>query len=304
MTYNFTEAAREVLATARHEAAHLRAGSVATHHVLFGLLCVDGVASVALRRMGVDEHAVRQRIESVAASKGALPGKPGDMPFETRTKKALELAMATARRLKHSYVGEEHILLGIIAAGGVAASLLAEVGVVQDRAEQVVLDILDQEPDATTLPEADPMITGLELVPHPEGGYYREIYRSASRLSIDGRDRSAATSIYYYLRAGEMSRWHVVQSDEIWHAYKAPGFTLFHYDPATRQLQAVSVGSAGNWAHVVPAGHWQAAVAHMPALMGCTVAPGFEFADFRLVRDVPGHEAAFEGEMAAFRALL
>jgi hypothetical protein len=59
-----------------------------------------------------------------------------------------------------------------------------------------------------------------------------------------------------------------------------------------------------DWVHAVPAGNWQAAVARKAALMGCTVAPGFEFADFSLVRNVAGHEKAFEGELRNWRGLL
>jgi predicted cupin superfamily sugar epimerase len=247
-----------------------------------------------------------------------------DLPYTSRAKKSLELAMAEARRNHHRYVGTEHLLLGLAAEGqNIAAKVLEELGADAETLRPIMLHLLHERGDAAEHEtgqspriEAAPghaavaddnLIERLGLQPHPEGGHYRELYRSGMRVAANGRERSALTTIYYYLKRGEFSRWHVVQSDEIWHVYAARDFELLHYDPFTRVLRSVSLGSArepSSWVYVIPAGHWQAGVAHDAALMGCSVAPGFEFSDFSLVRDVQGHEAEFVGIMAARRVLL
>ena len=144
---------------------------------------------------------------------------------------------------------------------------------------------------------ATDLIDALRLEPHPEGGFYREIYRSASRVRPDdGRaDRSATTSIYFLLIAGTHSRWHRGASDEIWHLYEGGPLELLVAPPSLTEVTRVVLGTAGasrGPVHVVPAGWWQAA---RPlgdyALAGCTVAPGFEFADFTFLRDDPGELA-------------
>ncbi len=133
----------------------------------------------------------------------------------------------------------------------------------------------------------------LGLIPHPEGGFYRETFRSPIRLRLpDGRVRRASTAIHYLLPAGAHSRWHRVTSDEIWH----------HYDGGALRLYRLGLGevrlSRSEPQAVVPAGVWQAAEPEGEAVQfGCTVAPGFEFEDFalgeaaELVREFPGEEA-------------
>lgn len=152
------------------------------------------------------------------------------------------------------------------------------------------------------------LVEMLRLQPHPEGGFYRETYRSARRVKQGRRERCAVTTIYYLLCTGQASRWHVVQSDELWHVYEGDGLELLVFHPATTRLDRVRLHTASADAepvHVVPAGSWQAV---RPlgeyALAGCTVAPGFEFVDFSFVADDSGHEPAFEGPLAAFRDLL
>jgi len=138
------------------------------------------------------------------------------------------------------------------------------------------------------LSDATRCIEALELEPHPEGGFYREIYRSPQPVTAGERIRPASTSIYYLLPKGEFSAWHVVQSDEQWHHYTGePGATLeLHllHDGAHEMLSLGSEILAGQLPQaMVPAGVVQAA---RPVggwvLMGCTVAPGFDFADFAL----------------------
>jgi len=145
------------------------------------------------------------------------------------------------------------------------------------------------------------LIRRLGLEPHPEGGFFREIFRSAARVRpIDGRpERSAATTIYFLLAAGTHSRWHRVRSDEVWHFYEGDPLELFFAPPDADRVTRVVLGPArsadGSAAaapsahvHVVPAGWWQAArPAGRYALTGCTVAPGFEYEDFTFLKDDP-----------------
>ena len=128
---------------------------------------------------------------------------------------------------------------------------------------------------------ADEIIRALDLKPHPEGGYFRETFRDDA--SPNGRAYS--TAIYYLLRAGEVSRWHRVDAAEVWHWYAGEALAL----SILTQLgvQHVTLGPRLDRGErpqaVVPAHHWQSA---RPlgafALVGCTVAPGFEFASFEI----------------------
>jgi predicted cupin superfamily sugar epimerase len=147
-------------------------------------------------------------------------------------------------------------------------------------------------------PRAEELIAGLGLEPHPEGGYYREIFRSALLIApADGRGpRSALTTIYFLLPGGETSRWHRVTSDEVWHFYEGGALELLELDAAcltlSRHRLATVTDNAQAPVRTIPAGHWQAA---RPlgdyALVGCTVSPGFDFADFTMLAD--------DGECAA-----
>jgi predicted cupin superfamily sugar epimerase len=145
---------------------------------------------------------------------------------------------------------------------------------------------------------AEGLIALLGLTVHPEGGYYREVYRSASRVQpCDARaERAAITTIYYLLAGGDVSRWHRVASDELWHYYEGDSLELFTADAGFNQVTRHLVGRLDAGAqpvHVVRADWWQAARSTGAySLMGCTVAPGFEFADFQVLRDRPVEAAA------------
>jgi predicted cupin superfamily sugar epimerase len=140
---------------------------------------------------------------------------------------------------------------------------------------------------------ATALIERLALEPHPEGGYFREIHRSAMFVDpLDGRPRrSAVTTIYYMLVAGQYSRWHRVSSDEIWHFYEGDPLELLVGTPSLGEVNDIVLGPAADMsvpAYTVPRGWWQAANPRGDyTLAGCTVAPGFEFADFDLMRDDP-----------------
>ena len=128
--------------------------------------------------------------------------------------------------------------------------------------------------------DAEDVVRRLGLLPHPEGGFFRETYRSGLTLELpDGRHRPASTAIHYLLPAGTWSAWHRVASDEIWH----------HYDGGVLRLHRLGLGSRllhrADPQAIVPAGVWQAAEPVEEAVLcGCTVAPGFDFADFELGR--------------------
>jgi predicted cupin superfamily sugar epimerase len=132
------------------------------------------------------------------------------------------------------------------------------------------------------------LIRALELEPHPEGGYYREVYRSAAKvLPADGRPtRSAVTTIYFLLPRGVETRWHCVQSDEVWHLYEGGPLELHIAPHPTETPERVVLGrpiETPGPIHTVRAGSWQRARSLGPyTLAGCSVAPGFEFADFTI----------------------
>jgi uncharacterized protein len=147
------------------------------------------------------------------------------------------------------------------------------------------------------------LIATLELHPHPEGGFYREIYRSPLQvMPADGRGpRAALTTIYFLLPAGSVSRWHRVMSDEVWHLYEGGPLELLELGASGHGLVRHRLGpfSPDGVAPVctIRAGMWQAA---RPlgdyALAGCTVGPGFDFADFRLLADDPEPSAVVREE--------
>ncbi|MBA3658032.1 MAG: cupin domain-containing protein [Gemmatimonadales bacterium] len=153
------------------------------------------------------------------------------------------------------------------------------------------------DPDLAPL-DADAVAARLGLVAHPEGGRYRECFRSALRVrGDDGRERSASTAIYYLLAPGQRSAWHRVRADEVWH----------HYAGGSLRLYRLGMGPAKlGWdcpQAVVPADVWQAAEPETSAvLVGCTVAPGFEFEDFELA-DPATLSAAFPAEAALIARL-
>jgi len=137
---------------------------------------------------------------------------------------------------------------------------------------------------------ADEIIQRLGLVPHPEGGHYRETFRDPR---TDASGRAASTAIYFLLRAGEVSRWHTVDAVEIWHWHAgAPlelGLAPPGGKPVTRRLVGSDLAAGQEPQVVVPTGHWQQARSLGAwTLVGCTVAPGFEFAGF--VMAPPGFE--------------
>ncbi len=152
------------------------------------------------------------------------------------------------------------------------------------------------------------LVEKLGLVPHPEGGWYREIHRSSARVETSRGSRSALTTIYYLLEREQLSRWHVVEADEVWHFYAGAPLELLSYEPSVRRVVRHVLGDvhAGNSpVAVIATGVWQAARSLGEySLVGCTVGPGFEFEDFRFVATLPGHATHFAGELASYARLL
>jgi predicted cupin superfamily sugar epimerase len=159
---------------------------------------------------------------------------------------------------------------------------------------------------------ADNWIKHLALTPHPEGGFFRETYRSEESVPeavMPGRfrgDRSVSTAIYFLLKRGQISRLHRIASDEMWHHY-AGGTLLIHGLTPTGDYVQFKLGKESRRGEVpqvlVPAGTWFGATLRPRvtyALVGCTVAPGFDFADFemgdaaRLKAAYPQHQALIE----------
>src|SRR5215217_4657386 len=141
--YNFTERVRKVLAMAREEAARLHHEYVGTEHILLGLIREgEGVAAAVLQNLSVDLDEVQQKIEETVKKGKAAAAAGPDLPYTSRAKKVLELAMTEARELNHSYVGTEHLLLGLLREEkGIAAQVLTDAGVnlEQSRAETLRL---------------------------------------------------------------------------------------------------------------------------------------------------------------------
>jgi len=152
------------------------------------------------------------------------------------------------------------------------------------------------------------LIARLKLEPHPEGGWYREIHRSAGIQQTARGPRAALTSIYFLLEHDQHSRWHVVTSDEVWHHGSGHPLELLTYVPETREFRRRVLGPVSDGQEpigVVRAGEWQAARSLGAwSLMGCDVAPGFDFEDFSFVASLADHRAAFTGELAAYSELL
>jgi uncharacterized protein len=138
-------------------------------------------------------------------------------------------------------------------------------------------------------PSYQDVIDALGLTPHPEGGFFRETFRAEVSVQAPFAPiaRAASTAIYFLLRAGDISAFHCVRSDEVWHHYLGATLEL-HTIEAFGQHQRVELGSnllngeRPQW--VVPANTWQGAriIGEGFGLFGCTVAPGFDFADFHM----------------------
>jgi len=143
---------------------------------------------------------------------------------------------------------------------------------------------------------ADYWIEKLNLQPHPEGGYFRETYRAPGKMRGDPQgsgvssDRPFSTAIYFLLKGPEVSKFHRLRSDEIWHFYEGNSLILYVID-AMGRLSTLGLGPDAerdeHFQAIVRAGCWFGAEvtnSESYSLVGCTVAPGFDFDDFELGR--------------------
>jgi len=130
---------------------------------------------------------------------------------------------------------------------------------------------------------APDVIRFLNLEPHPEGGHFRETFRDARG---DANGRAASTAIYFLLAKGERSQWHRIDAAEVWHYYAGAPLVLEMADgkgPVRRMKLGPDITMGERPQGIVPAGHWQAAESLGEwTLVGCTVAPGFDFAKFEM----------------------
>ncbi len=143
------------------------------------------------------------------------------------------------------------------------------------------------------------------LLPHPEGGYYREIHRSAQKVTspVADAERSALTHIYFLLTQGQISRFHRVRHDEIWNFYEGFPLRLVTFDGSTVEEQLLS--PAGYYTGIIRGGLFQAAETMGEySLVGCSVAPGFDFADFDFLADTAELVGALEKHAPSYRRLL
>lgn len=137
---------------------------------------------------------------------------------------------------------------------------------------------------------AEELVRRLKLEEHPEGGYYRETWRSPTSVlsPIVNAQRSAVTDIYFLLTKGQVSRFHKVKHDEIWNFYEGSPLRLYVYDPKNQKLSIHLIGpipGCSSYKIVVQNNFWQAAESLGEfSLAGCTVAPGFDFGDFSFLQ--------------------
>jgi ATP-dependent Clp protease ATP-binding subunit ClpC len=188
--YNFTNGVRAVLSNAREEAARLHHEYVGTEHMLLGLLRRgEGVAIEVLRELKVDTERLWMRIEETVRAGQASSRTGPDLPYTSRAKHVLELAMNAARELGHSYVGSEHLLLGMLREEkGIAAQALVEARVTETSAREAVLRILglarDLPPNrvAGGQPSDRPRLTSVVVEMRYDGGWrHRREFRTVAQ---------------------------------------------------------------------------------------------------------------------------
>ena len=186
--YNFTERVRKVLAMAREEAARLHHEYVGTEHILLGLIREgEGVAAAVLQHLNVDLEEIQQKVEETVKKGKAAQATGPDLPYTSRAKKVLELAMGEARELGHSYVGTEHLLLGLLREEkGIAAQVLADANVSLEAARAETLRLLG----GGEMPPANPQASAQGGAPAP----------SPSAPSGKGEKKSKTPALDHFCR--------------------------------------------------------------------------------------------------------
>lgn len=152
--------------------------------------------------------------------------------------------------------------------------------------------------------QAARLIKKLGLEEHPEGGYFKQTYRSDTIVNVEGYDgpRNISTAIYYLLAGRQFSAFHRIRSDEIWHHYAGGSITLYTIG-SDGKLSKIKVGRSGTPQAVIKAGTWFAGTLdgkNSYCLLGCTVSPGFHYRDWELgkrddlIRTYPQHKKIIE----------
>ena len=166
MFERFTDRARQVLTHAQDEARLLNHSFIGTEHILLGLIREGhGVGAQALQSLGISLEAVRAKVEETIGMAGTVPNNSSP-PFTPRAKKVLELALREALQMNHSYIGTEHILLGLVREGeGVAATVLVSLGAGLGRVRQEVMTIMSGGPEVHREPASAVIDVPLSLEP-------------------------------------------------------------------------------------------------------------------------------------------
>ncbi len=219
MFERFTDRARRVLTFAQEEARLLNHSFIGTEHVLLGLLREgEGLGAVALRELGVSLEAARQQVEAVIGTAGSAPA--GSPPFTPRAKKVLELALREALQMNHSYIGTEHILLGLVREGeGVAATVLVSMGADLGRVRQEVIKLMTGAPETTRAGTEvhEPGPSGEGAVRDPCCPRCRGDLSEVARLRQmivppeDPNDQPIAATVVYCMRCG--TTLHMLKTD-------------------------------------------------------------------------------------------
>ncbi|MBW1849525.1 MAG: cupin domain-containing protein [Deltaproteobacteria bacterium] len=145
---------------------------------------------------------------------------------------------------------------------------------------------------------AKELIELFQLSKHPEGGYFREVYRSEKKGKIDsyGNERNWMTDIFFLLTENDISRFHRLKHDEIWHFYEGSPITLTEIHQDSLDINTVTLGQPApllTYTYCVKGNNWQSAYSRGPySFIGCTVGPGFEFEDFEMMAQCKEVKAA------------
>jgi ATP-dependent Clp protease ATP-binding subunit ClpA len=217
----FTERARRVLTLAQEEAQRFNHNYIGTEHLLLGLVREgEGVAAQVLANLGVELNKVRSAVEFIIGrGDRAVLGEIGLTP---RSKKVIELSVDEARRLKHHYIGTEHLLLGLVREGeGIAAGVLESLGANLERVRQQTVRVLDGSaadpipPSEPTTPQRAPIrldLTNITGIPEGEGP--RSLQLARVTLSAIRTEKDALIAAGQYEQAA-VARSHEVQLDEL-----------------------------------------------------------------------------------------
>ncbi len=286
MNYNFTDRTRKVLAMAREEAIRLQHDYVGTEHILLGLVREgEGVAAFVLRNLNVDFGQIREHIEA-SVRKGHSTLALGELPYTSRAKKVLEYAMREAGALKHSYVGTEHLLIGLLCEEkAIAAQVLKSLGLSLAQARAEMLRVLGSDAKPTELvtervrrplPSTERLLRQLEVTyqgPSWHGPTLRELLADVSAEQAARRGIAAAHSI-----------WEIVLHSTAWKRVVAERL----------EGAALTLEGEADWPPVTDTGAaaWQTALAELDAANEAVIVRVRELADVDLDRAVPGQNVS------------